>query len=250
MYLIPASPRVFNIKWDRDHTRYAPAQLPATATSAVRAGAAVAKIPYPRSSAIPFGRPVDTSACMGCNCSGRGIGAPPQKRMGSNMRGLYGLRGADYNSATNYIFTAEPASQVQAVAQAMIAEGYNAGIVNNLVGAGATAEDLQNLWDNYTNSANANDPDGFGRPALQLLQTIQSLHPQLGVANRPNLPPLTYAQGVQAIPGVISNFASSVLQDVASVFTPPAGPRPPTTGVPWYWWLLGGAVGLELLRNA
>src|SRR6266478_8328791 len=130
MYLIPASPRVFNIKWDRDHTRYAPAQLPATATSAVQAGAAVAKVSYPRSSGIPFARRADAAACMGCNCSGRGIGAPPQKRMGSSLRGLYGLRGASYNSATNYVTQGENPAQIQAVAQSMIAEGYDARIIN------------------------------------------------------------------------------------------------------------------------
>jgi hypothetical protein len=246
MYLIPQQPRVFNIKWDRDHTQYAPTQLPVTSTTAVQA-AAVAKIPYRPSAAINFARPVDTSACMGCNCSGKGIGAPPQKRMGSSMRGLYGLRGASYNSATNYVTTGENPAQIQAVAQGMIAEGYAANIVNTLVAAGATAEDLQNLWDNYTNSSNANDPDGFGKPALDLLNAIYAVHPQ-GAGK--TLPSMTYTQALKLTPGYIAqaakDAASGVALDVANLFSP----RLPSSDVPWYVWLIGGAIGLEVLKHA
>jgi hypothetical protein len=250
MYLIPAAPKVFNIKWDRAHTLF-PGLPMAPASAAAPAPAALAvnpKVSYRASSGIPFTRPTNPFACLGCNCSGRGIGTPPQKKMGSNLRGLYGLRGATYNSATNYVVQGEQPAQVQAVASGMIAEGYSANIVNTLVAAGATAEDLQNLWDNYTNSSDANDPNGFGMPALQLLNQIYAVHPQ--GAGKPMAPSLTYGQALALTPGTIATAAkqaaSGVALDVANLFSPGGAP---STGVPWYWWALGGVVGLEVLRR-
>jgi hypothetical protein len=73
-----------------------------------------------------------------------------------------------YNMGVKRLTTLGGLGALSDVAQGMISEGYNAGIINNLVQAGATDAQLQYLWDNYSPSLDANDPSGFGLPAVRL----------------------------------------------------------------------------------
>jgi hypothetical protein len=249
VYVMPKlTPRIFNIKWDRDHTRYAGAPIVPAVTPAVARPAA--RVAFPPSASISFRRRPSAVPCKACQCAG-GMSKKP-----TGMGGLYGL---GYNSATSYIYTKENPAVVQQVAQGMIGEGYNAQIVNSLVAGGATSGDLQNLWDNYTPSTNANDPDGFGLPALRLLQAITAAHPapvQYGSSGLNPFSPqpifdasqgpvpnsMTYSQALAQTPAYIAqqvkDAASSLWDDVASAFVPAAGRG---FSIPWWAWAIGGA---------
>jgi len=134
-------------------------------------------------------------------------------------RGLGGIGGADYNSATNYVYTRNDAA-AQDVANGMKSAGYDSRILDMLVGQGATAEDLQNLWDNYSPVPpiqGGNPDDYFGPPAVALIQQIAAMR-------APGAGPILNAAGsaasaVQNVPAAVSNAAVAAGTAVSNAAT-------------------------------
>jgi hypothetical protein len=169
----------------------------------------------------------------------RGLGCPgPCRRRlaGKSRRRL----GAAYNSATNFIYVPNSAA-AQNTASGMISEGYSGAILSQLIAQGATANDLQNLWDNY--SPTPGNPDYFGPAAVALMQQIANVRAP-GAGGGSVLVP----GGTNPIVNTAANAALAVQNSIDSFFSPSA-PAGMGFSIPWWGWVAAGFGAWIVVRD-